>query len=1064
MLKRLLLSLLVIVLAASTAFSQIEVSGKVIDSSNGEGVPGVSILVKGTTTGTASDVEGNYRIEIQQDNPILIFSAVGFASQEIIVGNKSVIDIALEVDIQALDEVVVIGYGTQEKKYLTGTVASVGAEEISRTPVTTVDQALQGRASGVQVTQSQGVPGAPVTVRIRGVGTFGNSDPLFVVDGIPLANDGPGFRTENPLNSINPSDIESIEVLKDASTAAIYGVRAANGVILITTKKGSKGKLRVNFDMYAGIQQWHTKYDWLDTPGYQALATEIASSNPDAVLPFDLEPGSEWLQFNTDWQEEFINSSAPIQNYQVSLSGGSETSTYYFSAGYFDQQATVIGTDLKRFSMKLNSEHKFWDRVKVGQNLLVSTTATTQNRFVNGFNGNGSIVQQSDAPPNIRVIDDPNDNIPGFRGYSTVPQRAGASNPIAVDAQQDNGARSNRILGNVYAEVEIINGLKLRGNVGIDHLDRTSKGWEAGWSEVIWAGVDRPQNSYQVGDAKSTSLLLESTLNYNRIIGDHSFDILAGVTQQEFWNEGLTVQSTDFISTDPNFYRFLNSGSLTPGRGTFGESALLGYIGRVNYAYKDRYLLNFTVRRDGTSRFNPEDNRRWGTFPSVSAGWRISEEDFMSGSSFFSDLKLRGSWGQLGNQETAAYAYIFQISTSPDYALGTGVDQMPAVGPSPANFANQDLGWETVTTTDIGFDSRFLDDRLTFNFTWYRRLTSDILLNVGIPATSGLTNNNSNGPGSAQINAAEVENTGIEIDLGYRQVFNNGFELDILGNITTVNNEVLSLTSGQEQLSINNVEGGTFRTAVGQPIGYFYGYQTGGIFQNAGEVGDALPDNLSNDRAPGDIRFVDNNGPGTDGEQFSGQPDGIIDPNDRAFLGKTIPDFFYGVTVNAYFKGFDFSMFWQGVEGVSVMNQIRQLSESMSSPNNNQLATTNSRWSGEGSSNSMPRAVFGDPNQNNRFSDRWVESGDFLRLKNLQIGYNFADLVKDNKFLSNLRVYVSANNLLTFTDYSGLDPEIISSKTLTDNPGGPGTSLSAGVDAGNIPQPRTFLLGVQFGL
>ena len=1044
---------------------QARVTGKITDGETGDALPAVSIIVKGTTTGTTTDMDGNYAITVD-DDATLVFSYIGYETEEVVVGNQSVIDIVLEADMASLDEVVVVGYGTQEKKYVTGSVASVDAEAINKTPIVSADQAIQGRAAGVQISSSQGVPGAPVEIRVRGVGTFGNSQPLIVVDGVPLLNDGPGSLTRNPLAAINPADIASIEILKDASTAAVYGVRAANGVILITTKQGEVGKLRVNVDSYVGLQNYYSKYDWLSTPEYAALAADIVANDGDPAteLPIDLQPGSPWLANNTDWQEAFINDRPIIQNHQVSISGGTETATFRVSGGYSKQDATIIGTSLERFSLRVNSEYKLLDRVKIGENLMVSTTKTLTNRFVNGFIGNGSVIDQMSAPPTIPIYDNGPDN---YRGFHIVPERNGAVNPIAVSNALDNTNRANRILANAYAEVEIIEGLKYRGNVGVDFDDNIGKQWDRGFSQLIWFNVDRPQNVYQVDRGYSFSLLLESTLSYNRDIGDHHLDAIAGITNQKFYFENMRVQATDFISDDPDFYRSINSGVRQPSTGGYSESALLGYVGRLNYAFKDRYLATFTVRRDGTSRFNPEDNKRWGTFPSFSVGWRLTEEPFMQNVSFLTDLKLKVGWGQLGNQETAAFAHIFRVSTSPDYALGPGRDQAPAVGPAPANFANRDLTWETVETTDIGFEAQFLDGKFGLNATYYQRLTSDILLDVEIPATAGLGRDfaiRALGLGIAQINAAEVFNQGVEIEANYRQIVNDDFTFDVSGNITTVKNEVLSLTSGLEQLTITESRDAIYRTAVGFPIGYFYGYQTDGLYQNASEADGAVDDDLSNGVSPGDIRFVDNNGPGSGDEQFSGQPDDKVSPADRTFLGKTIPDFFYGLTINASYKNLDFSMFWQGVEGVSAFNRVRFQAEQMISPDRNALASTGQRWTGENTSNSFPRAVFGDPNNNRRFSDRWVEDASFLRLKNIQIGYNLTSLLNNNtSAFSNARVYVGLTNLATFTSYSGLDPEIVTARTITDQPGGPGVSLAGGTDGGNIPQPRSFTVGVQLG-
>lgn len=1054
----------------SSAFAAI--TGRVT-SEEGEGLPGVNVVLKGTTNGTATSSDGSYSLDVPEGNGILVFSYIGFTTKEVAFNNQSVINVSLAADFKALSEVVVIGYGEKSRKMLTESIGTVEAKEIQRLPVASADAAIQGRVSGVQVTSVDGTPGSPVSVRIRGVGTVGNSQPLFVIDGIPIGSNESTLT--NPLSTINPADIESMSVLKDASAAAVYGVRAANGVVLITTKRGKTGKPRIGFDGYYGVQNFPKTLNWNNTQQYVALTTEaINNANTQLnlqpgsegyrTLPNDLLPGSPYLGVNTDWQDAVLNKNAPIQNYNVSVSGGNEAANYFVSMGYFKQSATIKKWDLERFSFRANSDYKIGKRFKFGQSLGLA-----YQNVMRGMNAGGDgflYAGTANMPPFFRIYDDPANPIPGNRhGYNGNLNVAGLTiaNQLGINDILQGEDYVTRILGGVYAQLEIINGLTIRSAASIDFSNTKNNSWQPGYSGPE-LGLDRSLNNYNDSRGEGYTQVFTNTLNYQKTFGDHTINALAGIEYQKVRSNGLSYGGFDYQSTDPAFYRsvknqqgqeievegkkmrvFSNAGS------SLSNNAFVGYIGRMSYDYKQKYLLTATFRRDVVAQFAPE--RRFGNFPSFSAAWRISEEPFFDGITFFSDLKIRASWGQLGNSNIGiTYPYVFRVSFTPDYGIGGTARQAPIQ----AIFPNRTVGWETVETTDFGFDASFFNNKLTLLATYYHRNTKDFLYSLPISSVAGFD--------VTSVNAGNVLNQGLELELGYNTNIGKDFRLNLSGNITTVKNRLTGLAPNLEEFASSEN-----RTAVGYPIGYFYGYKTKGIYQTSDEAAAALPDKTAGNKPqPGDIIFEDNNGPSTaaersTGKQFSGQPDGQIDANDRTYLGKTIPDFFYGLSIGADFKGFDLSILFQGVAGVQLYNEYRKNNEGLLAGGRNQLASTQNRWTGPNTSNTMPRAVANDFNQNARFSDRWVEDAGFLRLRNIQIGYSLPKkLLAKTKAFASARIYIAASNLLTITKYTGLDPEVTTHRSNSIRLEGNSSQLEAGRDAANIPQPRTFQAGFQF--
>ncbi|MEO6288217.1 MAG: TonB-dependent receptor [Dyadobacter sp.] len=1029
------------------------VSGQITDAASGQGIPGVNIIQKGATVGTSTNADGAFQLSVSSNAKTLVVSSVGYQAIEISLTSSNIVNVSLQTDSRSLNEVVVVGYGQKTTRKLTESIATVQSKDITKLPVANAESAIQGRVSGVQITNVDGTPGSPVAIRIRGISTVGNNQPLFVVDGVPIG-DGTG-------NQINPNDIESMSVLKDASSSSIYGLRAANGVVLITTKRGKAGKPRVNFDVYSGVQNFATFYEMNSTAQYVALAQEsYDNANAQAglkpgdsgyqVLPPDLRAGSKYLdRDNRDmWRESVVQKNAPITNYNLSMSGGNENSNYFVSAGLFQQQSMVKKWDLDRYSFRINSDHRVGKRLKIGQ---AFTLAYTQTKRGSNAGGNGFIYAASAAMPPFFSYLDTDNAVPNNRyGYTGNLGVAGLTigNTPGMNQITDANDRNLRVLGNIYGEIELFRGLKFRSVAALDFNTARNTGWEPGFT-ALELGLERNQNSYGESRSEGIQQVFTNTLNYDGVFGAHTINAIAGMEYQQIRGNGLSYSGQNFSSTNPNFYQNVQNGQGNPdGKGGFlynnassylSQRAYFAYFGRVSYDYKDKYLVTATARYDMSSNFAPENRAK--LFPAISAAWRISNEDFFKDKlPFITDLKLRGSWGQLGNDRVGIdFPFVSRVDQAPWYSLGVGQTALKGSG-IPA-LANRKLRWETNESIDAGFDLT-LFGKLNLLATYYNRNTKDFLYNLPVNYSSGF--------GSIPVNLGQVNNRGIELETSYRANVGKEATIEFFGNLTTVRNRLVSLAPGVEEFA-----SGDYRTAVGHPIGYFYGYKTLGIYQNQEQADAAVLDksNGENKPVPGDVIFQDNNGPGTDGQQFSGQPDGQINTEDRTYLGKTIPDFFYGFGINANWKGFDLNILFQGVSGVSVYNSFRRGAESLGGVARNELASTQNRWRGEGTSNEMPRATANDLNQNGRFSNRWVEDASFLRFKNIQLGYTLPRQVLDKiKIFQGARFYVAATNLFRITKYTGLDPEVATYNQSS-------SQLYAGTDEGNIPQPITVQIG-----
>lgn len=1030
--QRLLTTLLCFLLLTVTSFNSFAQSRKIkgrISDENGNGLAGASVLIKGTGKGVSSegkgvtsDENGAFTIEVSSNSDVLVVSALNYKTQEIRVGDRTFIDVQMALDLKdkSLGEVVVVGYGTQRKVDLTGAVASVSRKDFITKPFTSPDQILQGRVPGLNIANRSGDPGAPIDVRIRGVGTTGNNQPLWVIDGVPIVqtsnvtvNTGSSTET-NPLASINPNDIESIDVLKDASASAIYGARAANGVIIVTTRRGKEGRTSLTYDGYVGSQYvpQGRRFDVLNVSQYVQLQKEL---------------GRDFSSFANnpvvDWQDAIFQT-GPVTNHNLTLSGGSQKSSFLISGGIQKNTGVELAQEFKRQSLKINSDINVGKYLKFGESILFSAVdRTTQSESGLFAAYNGAL-----NAPYFKIYD-PSGPL-GYNIETDATRGAGATGVNYVWRSDlrvnETRIKSKKLLGSVYGEFEPISGLKYRMTLGADY----NVGDGTFFQETADFGNEQRRSLLVQERPIELTTNLTQTLTYKKSFKKHDLTALVGHEETNFQFNKMRIQGGGLFNSN---VRLPAVASTVASANEADHWALRGYLARVFYSFDDKYLFTFNVRQDATSRF--AKSNRSGVFPSLSFGWRITDEAFMKRQNVFSNLKLRASWGESGNQFTGQnFAYLPSLATTIFYVIGAGGSIVR--GPAPVAFANSNLKWERSAQTDIGLDATLFNGKLDVTFDYYNKLTRDVLLSLPIPYSSGYFL-------PADANLGEIKNSGIELSAMYRGSV-GAIRYSVGGNITTVNNKVLSLGDIPEIIT-GTGGASTHRTTVGQSLGYFYGFKTNGIYQNAAEVAAAKPDAFSAGAAPGDIRFVDVNN------------DGTVDASDRTFIGKSIPDYYYGINLSLGWKQFDLSLFIQGVGGIQLYNAAGQALVNMTS-GNNQLTSVLNRWTKEGSSTTIPRAVASDPNGNNRYSDRWIEDGSFTRLKNLQLGYTFKGdkLSKTTKdIISGSRLYVAINNLATFTKYTGYDPEITRAFSFQKGE----FPLANGQDSGGSPQPTM----IQFG-
>ncbi|WP_229311035.1 SusC/RagA family TonB-linked outer membrane protein [Larkinella soli] len=983
-------------------WAQQRVSGRVRTADEPGGLPGVSVQVKGTTRGTTTDPSGQYSLEAAQGD-VLVFSFIGLKTTERPVTGAT-LDVELESDVTTLQEVVAVGYGVQRKADVTGSISSIKAQDIASRPVATATQALQGKAAGVLITTNQGLPGAAPNVRIRGVGTVGNSNPLYVVDGMFV----------DDIRFLNPADIQSIDVLKDASSLAIYGVRGANGVILVTTKSGKSGRTSINYEGFGGITQVNNRIKLTNAGEFATLVNEVAvAEGGQAKFP---TPGA--LGAGTNWFD-YIFRNGSIQNHQITASGGNERVTFNVSGSYYDEKGIVEKSAYNRLTFRVNNTYKLTGNFRMGNNLAFSRTQSN--------NVPASIVQSAyNADPTIMPV-----GPDGKYGFSTV---STVANPAAVLAYQtDDIARSGQLVGNIYGELDFLKSFTLRSSFGVDLGLTNSRIYLPQYFVSSSQKNDRSRLTREIG--LNTTWLWENTLTFNRTFGDiHNVNVLLGATSQSSRADILRAIRLDVpgYSDDVKFLSLGNAVGATAEDNPDNRSyqfTYASYLFRVNYSLMDKYLLTVSLRRDGSSRFPSES--RWATFPAVGVGWRIIDEEFMKDVTLFSNLKLRASYGKLGNTNIPNYLYYSRISSGLDAVFGSG--QNLQQGATQVNTTTSSLIWETVTQTDIGLEMGFLNNRLTAEVDYYNRKTSDMVLNVNI----------GNGR-QIQANAASAYNRGLEFTVGWNDNVND-FKYGINANLTTVKNEVTNLGNGGIPIIGGGLGNGrtTTLTDVGRPIGAFFGYQMAGIFQTADEVRNSAQPTAQ----PGDIRYADLNGRDASGN-LTGRPDGKIDADDRVFLGTPIPKVFWGFNTNFSWKGFDLALDLQGSHGNKIYNGRRAVRFG----NENYERIALERWTTQNPSTSQPRLTNGG--QNFEVSDYFIEGGSFVRIRNIQLGYTLPSNLLRTLGVRSVRAYVNALNPVTFTNYSGFSPEV---------GGRESDALSRGVDLDVVPVYRTTTVGLQIG-
>jgi len=974
-----LLSIIFLTVISLSVFAQgKQVTGKVTDA-GGSGLPGVTVLVKGTSTGTVTDLDGKYRLNATGD--VLVFSFVGFSKQEITIGNQSTINVVLLEDAKMLNELVVIGYGAVKKKDLSTAVSVVGSAEIKDRPVTSAALALQGKAAGVQVISSSGKPGSGPSVRIRGAtSVISGNEPLYVVDGVPTTD----------ISGINPNDIESMSVLKDASSAAIYGAQGANGVVIITTRRGKENKPSINFNAYYGVSTLRKTIDVLNTKQYRDLMQEIG-------VPLD----PTWTQFN-NWSDLTFDTGTQ-QSYQLSATGGDEKTQYFVSGGYLREDGVVAPARFDRYTFRVNLDTYVRPWFKLGTSLN-AWSINSKDTPDNASSGRGGVIMSAlNTPPFLSVYK--ND---GSGQFDPNPFQPSWENPVAYMDGPDQRSRDNKLFGNVYSEISFLKDIKLKSRLGVDvtghqydyYLDpfRTNYGRQN-------HGIGRSDK------ANHNIWIAENTLDYAAKLNDHNFTAMIGNSVQKYDGNGTYIEGTDFPD-NTDIRTIWAANQLNTGGTWRSEWASVSFFGRATYDFKGKYYLTASVRRDGSSKLADH----WGTMPSFSAAWRISGEKFMESVAFINDLKLRGGWGKTGNINGLS-DYASMALTG--YYRRTPGDTLNGPGTYATSLGNPDLRWETTNQANLGIDLSMFDSRVVFALDAYYKKTPDVLLNVQLTSSLPVS--------TIQTNAGEIVNKGIEFSISTVNISKKQVKWNSDLNMSFNRNEVTSLKYTPVyyfgRIYSNNQDVNIFKT--GLPMGAFYGYVSEGV-----------------DPETGDIIYKDVNG------------NGIFDPGDRKVIGYGMPDFTFGFTNNVSYKRFNLNVFFQGSYGNDIFNATRVDLEGMFD-SKNQSVDVLDRWKNPGDITDMPRAVGNGNVDNVRNSTRFIEDGSYLRLKSLTLSYQVIDNNPKVKALKRVSVYVTAQNLITLTNYSGFDPEVNAFGS---------SAVSMGVDYGTYPQSRTIVFGVNVEL
>lgn len=1032
--------LFAIVAWGGQAYAQTQVTGKVTVASDGSPVIGAGVVVLGTTVGTMTEADGTYSMMLPTGTTELSVVCLGYKTVTEQINGRSVINFALEEEYDSLDDVVVVGYGVQKKKLTTGANLNVKGEDIAKRNTTSALQALQGQTPGMQITSTSGQPGEGMKVTIRGLGTTGSSGPLYIVDGVP-----------GDISKINPADIESIDVLKDAASAAIYGSQAANGVVLVTTKTGKAGQAHVYFDGYYGMQTVYRKAPMLNAQEYKVIMDEQALNSGQSVY--------DWSKYNladTDWVDQMFRDSAPTQNYTVGVTGGNDMSVYALSFNYTNQEG-IAGSKEKSsyesYKVRLNSEHKIYKNLlKVGEHMTFvygnSAGIGVGNQYNNTLRGAFNTSPLAHVYGNNYYGWGDEKGIWNDSAYDGTNWYQNDGNPYASMMLGRSASSSQNFIGDIYVELTPFKGFAVRSTVGFSHYASNGHniGFNSRWNQ--YGTIPSGETDYyaSVGQNLSSGYSFSwiNTVTYQTMIAEtHNISIMAGSEWDTNYGEWMYGNNKISVEQFKDFeHAWLNNGSDDntfwgkPQGNVNDIDKTMSFFARIGYNFKEKYLFNATFRADGSSKF--AKGNRWGFFPSVSAGWVLTGEDWLSDVNGLDFLKLRASWGQVGNKNITNYAYTAPISTSNHtYTFGTNSgaslgSAAETLGAVQERLANSDVKWETSEQLDLGVDARFLNSRLAINADWYRKITRDWLVTAPVLATAGT--------GAPYINGGNVTNSGVELainwndrigkDFNYYLGVNGAFNRNVVGEIPNAD----GIIHGQTNQLFDNAKE-FYRAENGHSIGYWWGLQTAGLFQNEQEIKDWIAAGngvLQASPQPGDVRFVDQN------------HDGVIDDKDKVDLGNGMPEFTYGFNLGFDWKGLDFNVTAYGSAGTELVQSYRNMTNVYA----NYTTAVLDRWHGEGTSNRIPRVTNSNINYS-EFSDLFIQDGSFLRISNITLGYDFAHVAKA-KWLSQARLYVSVQNAFTFTKYDGMDPEI-----------GYGTSgWCSGIDLGYYPHPRTFLLGV----
>ena len=1008
------------------------ISGRVLSVEDNQALPGVSVIVKGSSTGTVTDSDGKYSINVPDNGASLVFSYVGFTSQEIAVKNSNLIDISLSADVKNLEQVVVVGYGEVKKSDLTGSVGVADRKKFGDVVATTAEQLIQGKIAGVQVVNNNGLPGSGVSLVIRGSGSFNDVAPLYVIDGII-----------GDINSVSPYDIDNITVLKDASSVAIYGAQGANGVVLVNTKRAKTGKPRITYNGYTGISQAWRKLDMLNATQYVDLVKDIADAT-QATLPAKLN-GNDVRVDRTNWQNEIFRT-AKITEHHINITGGAEKLAYNFSLGYTNQDAIMTNYNYKRFNARFNLEENM-GRFKFGQTLNIRYSLNEGNP--------ASFIDALRMPPYAPVYDPT--NLGGFSRVTTIEDLNDAYNPLTGVYLSERKSREIVNLGQAFGEVQLMEGLKFRSQVSYTFGFYQNYNYQQANRNGNLLNANGINESY----GWYSSPVFENFLSFNKKFGGiHQLDVIVGTSYRGGGRyRSISAIGSNFTNDDIKQIGVSGKSSLSGASSGRGEILYTPIFSRINYTLKDKYLLTLSMRRDFSSNFGV--NARFGNFPSAAIAWKLHEEGFLKNITWLTELKLRASWGISGNSSIGQFRatetflfrgygnnnIVYSLGANKDYTSGTTVTSIP----------NPDLRWEETTQTDIGFDARLFGGKVGVTFDYYNRQNNGLLVNVPIPFSTGL-GDPYNSP-SIPANAANAFNKGVELTLNYNDNIGN-FKYGISGNVNYNQNQVVSLG----QVSESPIRGGGFQavstmtyTAAGFPIGAFWGYQVDKIASSKAEVAKLNEAAASKtgkkdavyqaELAPGDIIFKDLNG------------DGVVDEKDQGYLGSPIPKWNYGLNLNASYKAFDFMLGLQGVAGVELVNGLNYWLEGTTRPFNSNTNVLR-RWKKDGDVTDMPRAgQNANGNLNLRPSDRYIQNGAYMRIRNITFGYNIPSaLLAKTKTFSTFRIYFTAMNAFTFTKYTGYDPEVSSNGGSNSN-----FLFDRGIDNGQYPQARTLMVGFQVG-